>query len=78
MQIAKESEMRPGDTMRMVTLKGSESAVKELKRRIEETVTEKTSGSRSGMGGGSRQSQQPRELDSAFILKVVVPNDKVG
>lgn len=77
-QIAKESEMKPGDTMRRVTIRGSDAAVKDLKRRIEETVSMKTGGGgRPGLGMNSGPKEQ-RELDTAFVLKVVVPNDKVG
>lgn len=71
-QIAKESEMRPGDTMRRVTIRGSEGAVRELKHRVDETVTMKTG---RGLSSGSREQ---RELDTAFVLKVVIPNDRVG
>ena len=65
--------MRPGETMRRVTIRGSEGAVKELKYRVEETVSMKTGGGRS-MSAPKEQ----RELDTAFVLKVVIPNDKVG
>lgn len=71
-QIAKESEMKPGETMRRVTIRGSEGAVKELKYRIEETVANKTGRS---MSSGPKEQ---KELETAFVLKVVIPNDKVG
>lgn len=66
--------MRPGDTMRRVTIRGSEGAVKELKGRVEDVVTMKMGGSR-GIGSGPKEQ---RELETSFVLKVVIPNDKVG
>jgi far upstream element-binding protein len=78
-QIAKEADMRPGDTMRSVVLTGSEGGVREAKRMVDELVQEKLQGS--GMGG--RDDRKPKDnqdqLDRySMILKVAVPNDKVG
>jgi far upstream element-binding protein len=80
-QIAKEGEMRPGDTMRSVVLTGSEGGVREAKRMVDELVAEKLQGG--GMGGGGREEKKPRDnqdqLDRyAMLLKVAVPNEKVG
>lgn len=77
-QIAKESDMRPGETMRSVVLTGSEGGVREAKRLVDELVQEKMH----GMGGG-RDDRKPKDnqeqLDRyAMILKVAVPNEKVG
>jgi far upstream element-binding protein len=77
MQIAKENEMRPGDTTRKIELRGSQSAVNELKRLVDEVVMNKKSGGmgmdKSMSGGGV-----PSDFQHAVILKIVVPNDKVG
>lgn len=76
-QIAKESEMKPGETMRTVTLRGSAGGVQELKRRVEELVAERARPT--GISQTARPAQpQNKEQDHAFILKVAVPNDKVG
>jgi far upstream element-binding protein len=75
-QIAKEQEMRPGETLRSIVLKGRHDAVLECKRMIDEIIS-------------NRQQQAPntfgqpkffvtREMDHAFVVKVQVPNDKVG
>lgn len=39
MQIAKESDMKPGETLRSIVLKGSPDQVADLKRRVEEIIT---------------------------------------
>jgi far upstream element-binding protein len=77
-QIAKETEMKPGDTHRRVTLRGAEANVRDLKQRVEETVTSKTNGGRPGVGMSAGPKEHNKELDTAFVLKVVIPNDKVG
>ena len=81
-QIAKESEMRPGETLRSVTLTGSEGGVQEAKRLVDELMAEKLQGGGMG-GGGGREERKPKDnqdqLDRyAMILKVAVPNEKVG
>lgn len=68
MQIAKESEMKPGETLRSIILKGSPAAVQELKRLVEEVLNSRMTATKSTV----------RELDHMFVLKVPVPNDKVG
>lgn len=80
-QIAKESEMRPGDTLRSVTLTGSEGGVREAKRLVDELIAEKLHGM--GGTGAGREERKPKDnqdqLDRyAMILKVAVPNEKVG
>lgn len=76
-QIAKESEMRPGDTMRSVILTGTDGGVREAKRMVDDLVSEKIHG---GMGRDEKKPKDNQEqLDKySTILKVAVPNDKVG
>jgi len=81
-QIAKESEMRPGETLRSVTLTGSEGGVQEAKRVVDELMAEKLQGGGMG-GGGGREERKPKDnqdqLDRyAMILKVAVPNEREG
>lgn len=71
MQIAKESDMRPGDTLRQVVLRGPEGGVKEAKRRIDDIIAEKMN--------LNKPTNNKKDMDNySFILKVAVPNDKVG
>jgi far upstream element-binding protein len=84
-QIAKECEMRPGDTMRSVVLRGSEGGVREATRMVDELVQEKLQGGAAASGGmgGGREDKRPRDnqdqLDRySMLLKVAVPNEKVG
>ena len=75
MFVAKESEMKPGETLRTIIVKGSQEAVEECKRRVDEIVTSKLNpGSQPPTGGKGI----PRELDTAFVMKIAVPNEKVG
>jgi far upstream element-binding protein len=64
--------MRPGETTRSITLKGTPAAVAELKIKIEETLN----------GGASAKPMQTSSLGSelphAYVIKIPVPNDKVG
>lgn len=69
-QIAKESEMKPGDTMRSVCLRGTEGGVAEAKRRVDDLVKEKLT--------GSKPKGEAMIDNYAFVMKVAVPNDKVG
>jgi far upstream element-binding protein len=83
MQIAKESEMRPGDTTRKIELRGSQSAVNELKKMVDEVVNSRNRGGPGGPGGPvdnrpTNASGVPVDFQHAVILKIVVPNDKVG
>lgn len=73
--IAKESDMKPGETLRSIVLKGSKDNVNEAKKRIDDIIqTQQTK-----MGGGvSTNSNIQKELDLPFITKLPVPNDKVG
>lgn len=80
-QIAKEHEMLPGETLRSIVLKGTPSNVNEAKSRIDEIINAqiaKNSGVSSDRGGGDRGNSAGRELDHAFVVKLPVPNDKVG
>jgi far upstream element-binding protein len=70
-QITKESDMKPGETLRLVVLRGPEEGVVEAKRRVDELVKERLMGNKS-----SKQLEQMENYD--FLLKVPVPNDKVG
>lgn len=78
-QIAKESDMKPGETHRSIFLKGDPPAVAELRKKIEEIIS-----SRSGFGGGAAGGSfaggrnDRKELDNPVVFKVPVPNDKVG
>ena len=81
-QIAKEQDMRPGETLRSIILKGSPDAVAECKRMIDDIISSRQQNAPSGGGGGGGfggpKVHIVRDLDQAFILKVSVPNDKVG
>lgn len=78
-QIAKEQDMRPGETLRSIILKGSPDAVAECKRMIDDIISSRQQNAPSGGGGfGGPKVHIVRDLDQAFILKVSVPNDKVG
>ena len=79
-QIAKEQDMRPGETLRSIVLKGRPEAVAECKRMIDEIISSRQQNAPMGGGGGfgGQKVHVVRELDQAFILKVSVPNDKVG
>lgn len=70
-----------GDTTRQILLRGSSSGVTEAKKRIEDIIHNQmvkngggsygASGRDGGGGGGA-------SLDHPFIVKLPVPNDKVG
>ena len=86
-QIAKESEMKPGDTHRCITVKGTPDAVAECRRQIDEIVNNRMNQNSGGggmmMGGGQPRTQQlnssgQRDLENPFVMKVPVPDDKVG
>lgn len=69
--IAKESEMKPGETMRSIVLKGEINNVKEARKRIEEIVANRVAALRGN-------SNQKNEMDHAYIVQLPVLNDKVG
>ena len=71
MQIQKEIEMAPGATMRVVTLKGTFEQRSELRKRIDEIVS-------SAMESRSKPASQPSSMTHPFVVRVAVPNDKVG
>lgn len=73
-QIAKESEMRPGETHRTVILRGSADGVEEAKAQIEEMIEER-------MHRGRERRERDTRNDLAhlpFVLMIPIPNDKVG
>lgn len=70
-QVAKEEES-PGDTSRKVTLKGlHQGNVEEVRKKIEETVQIRQAALATGNASNN-------ELQMPFVLKLRVPNDKVG
>ncbi len=72
-QIAKESDMKPGETLRRVTLRGTPAAVDEIKTRIENLIADRLN------ERGRRDGAKTRDhSDYSYILKVAVPNEKVG
>jgi far upstream element-binding protein len=64
-----ESDMKPGETMRVITLKGSDSNRADLRRRIEEIVN---------AANGPKVVTRERRLEQAHVIKIAVPNEKVG
>ena len=72
LQIAKESEMKPGETTRLLTLKGTPSAIEDLKKKIEEIISGSSAAAKLQAAMGYS------ELPHAFVIKIPVPNDKVG
>lgn len=70
-QIAKESEMKPGETQRSIVLKGHIDNVNEAKRRVEEIVANQIA----KLTGGNRNDDL---MDHAYVVRLPVPNDKVG
>lgn len=75
-QIAREQDMKPGETHRSIVLKGNPDAVAECKRMIDEVISNRQQNSVSGSGQPKQHTQ--REMDHSFIVKVKVPNNKVG
>ena len=77
MFVAKESEMKPGETLRTIIVKGSQEAVEECKRRVDEIVTSKLNPDPANAYVPPSKGA-PRDLDTAFVMKIAVPNEKVG
>lgn len=75
-QIAKENEMKPGETLRSIIIKGSPEGVNEAKSRIDDIIN--TQLAKLNPQSASNNNNYQRELDHAFIVKLPVPNDKVG
>lgn len=73
-QIAKESEMKPGETLRSIVIKGNPSNVNEAKQRIDEIIDAQLAKQNPTASSNSGS----RELNCAFVVKLPVPNDKVG
>jgi far upstream element-binding protein len=71
-QIAKESEMKPGETQRSIVLRGQRKNVNEAKRRIEEIVAAQIA----KLSGSSNKDKDI--VDRAYVVRLPVPNDKVG
>ena len=69
-QIQKEYEMAPGETKRMITLKGTPECIASLRVRIQEVVDNALA--------PKTQSKAMPPLESPFIIKLSIPNDKVG
>jgi len=63
--------MKPGETQRNITLKGTPEAIEELKRRIDEIVT-------AASQQGSRATNRAPRMEQAYIIKVAIPNERVG
>jgi far upstream element-binding protein len=76
-QVAKEHEMLPGETLRSIVLKGTPANVTEAKARIDDIINQQIA-KLSGGGGGESRDRTVREMDYAFVVKLPVPNDKVG
>jgi far upstream element-binding protein len=76
MQIAKESEMLPGETTRSITIRGAPEACAVLKAKVEETINSKNP--TMPQQQVSTTTSGTRELEHPVVIKVAVPNDKVG
>mmetsp|Transcript_8225 Transcript_8225/g.7365 ORF Transcript_8225/g.7365 Transcript_8225/m.7365 type:complete len:592 (+) Transcript_8225:63-1838(+) len=74
MLIAKETDMKPGDTHRSIMLKGSPENVAVLRAKIEEMVATRSSVC---LLNGTKLTPD-NNLNTAVVMKVAVPNDKVG
>lgn len=77
-QIAKENEMKPGETLRSIVIRGSKDNVDEAKLRIEDIIERDLKKNSMQGGGGGGGGGGGRELDHAFVVKLPVPNDRVG
>jgi far upstream element-binding protein len=71
-QIAKESDMLPGETHRSIFLHGKKEHVAELRRAVEDIIATRSSSGASHRGLGSNT------LDHPIVMKVPVPNERVG
>jgi len=84
MAICRENEMPPGmQGKRNVTLSGNAEAVANLKSRVQDLIDEEIAKieQRGGLYSGSDAAAALRgqvELTQPFVIKVPVPNDKVG
>lgn len=77
--IQQEKDMQPGATTRLMTLKGSMNGIIEARRRIEEVVGNQLY--KNSQLAGAMQSNpyvQTKDLDNPFVVRLPVPNDKVG
>lgn len=64
--------MAPGATTRNITLKGTKEQCDELRKRIEEIIAAATASKM------STSSATRPQMQHAFVIKVQIPNDKVG
>lgn len=70
--ITKESEMLPGETHRSIFLKGSRDVVQQLREKIDDIINAKLNpGAKFGLNS-------LKDLDHPIVMKVPVPNDRVG
>ena len=77
--IQKESEMAPGETLRLLTLKGpSTSHINSLKMKIDEIVNSRLNNNMGSNTNNNTNSNSSTELPHPFVIKIPVPNDKVG
>jgi len=68
--------MKPGETHRSIYLKGSRNGVEELRRKIEEIISSRsTFGS---VGTAMKTSLNTKDLSNPIVMKVPVPNERVG
>lgn len=71
-QIAKESDMKPGETHRSIYLKGNPKAVEELRKRVEEIISSRST------GGSSQSKGSSTTLSTPIVMKVPIPNERIG
>lgn len=71
-QIAKEGDMKPGETLRSIIVKGDQANVTEAKSRIDDIINNHLAKQNPSSASSSIV------LDNAFVVKLPVPNDKVG
>lgn len=77
-QIAKESEMKPGETVRSIWLKGSPSAVAEMKIKVDEIISAKINPGAAQAQASGPKTMMFKDPEYAYVIKLPVPNDKVG
>ena len=66
-----------GDSLRSIWLKGNPVAVAELKIRVEDIINARMNPTQTA-AVKPKQDLNNRELENAFVIKIPVPNDKVG
>ena len=83
LHIQKENEMAPGETTRLLTLKGpSTSHINSLKMKIDEIVYNRLNNNMNNNSNNNSNNNNSNnnstELPHPFVIKIPVPNDKVG